>query len=132
MSFTGQAQPLSPVATPRDSRQNLPRNLPRDYYYEQLSSSGRPSGQYLLFRRLGRTVIGLEGRRQSEPACFRGFFNQGQIENVTRVSPPYRTSSRWQSLRGLVYDLNHYQATEHRLSDTENAALVRCIQAFSR
>lgn len=103
----GVSQPAIAQSPPPQSLslQNLPTG---EYYYQRPSPPGRPSRAYVLLRKVGRTVIGLDVRLR-ERACFRGFIEDNRIVDATRVLPPYQPDSQWQYGEGVMLDLDAYQ-----------------------
>jgi hypothetical protein len=108
-------------------------NLPTgEYRYERIAGAGRGRPAYVLLRKVGTTVIGLDARSLREQACFRGFIQDNQIVTATRIFPPYQPDSRWEHIEGLMVDLEQYQRVDREDSEADRAALQTCIEFFWR
>ncbi|MBD1867537.1 hypothetical protein H6F88_31150 [Oculatella sp. FACHB-28] len=117
--------PLMSNANPASSLENLPTG---EYYYEAIHAS-ETSSRSILFRKAGRTVIGVQmGANRS---CFRGFAEGNRIVNATRVFPPYDPASR-QDFQEEMLDLSQYSPVERAGRDRDRATLRTCIQFFWR
>ncbi len=103
-----------------------------NYYYEELASSQRGRRQYVLLRKAGRVVVGIEVGPKSGNACFKGFVEQNSVVTATRIFPPYAPDSRWEHQRGEAINLNRYRRTDWTGTDSDKAALLKCLQLFSR
>lgn len=109
------------------------RSLPDgNYYYEKLKFFKILGNRYLLFHKIGHTVIGIDVQSLSENSCFRGMVSQNSIVNVTRIFPPHDPASKWEVLQGKALDLNHYRKIDRASPASDRAALLRCIQVFSK
>ncbi|NJN56883.1 MAG: hypothetical protein HC879_04995 [Leptolyngbyaceae cyanobacterium SL_5_9] len=122
---------LTASATPDPSLENLPTG---EYYY-QPSFSGRGAGQFVWFRKAGRTVVGVM-RSEDGNFCFRGFAEGNQIVDATRVFPPYDPASR-QDFQEEMLDLGEYSQVERdgqvgRVREGDRTTLQTCIQFFWR
>lgn len=106
--------------------------LTGEYYYNRLDSSRMSGNRYLFFHKIGHTVIGIDVQSLSKNPCFRGMVNQNSIINVTRIFPPYDPASKWEFLQGKALDLNHYRKIDRASTASDRAALLRCIQVFSK
>lgn len=89
---------------------------PGEYYYENPSSFA-----YVLLRKSGRTVIGLDAQGR---ACFRGFIEGDHIVNATRVYPPYQPDSRLEHQDGIMLDLAQYQRAESPIAERDPAGMT--------
>jgi hypothetical protein len=88
--------------------------------------------QYILVRKAGHSVIGVDGRR-SQKICFRGFLDGNRIVNAMRVFPPYAPDSRWESSRsGEFINLSHYLQLDQSPTEDQAASLKPCLEFFSR
>ncbi|NJL40477.1 MAG: hypothetical protein HC840_25165 [Leptolyngbyaceae cyanobacterium RM2_2_4] len=105
-------------------------DLPTGEYYYQPSSSERALGQFVWFRKAGRTVVGMI-RSESGNFCFRGFAEGNQIVNATRVFPPYDPASR-QDFQEEMLDLSRYSQVEPDGREGDRTLLQSCIQFFWR
>lgn len=103
-----------------------------DYYYEKINSFKMSNNRYLLFHKIGHTVIGIDVQSLFENSCFRGMVSQNSIVNVTRIFPPYDPASKWEFLQGKAIELNHYRKIDRASTASDRAALLRCIQVFSK
>lgn len=104
--------------------------LPTGQYYYVDGASDRRHPPYLLLRKAGSTVIGVDGRSRMQP-CFRGFIKGDRIVNATRLFPPYRPDSTWDTQEELA-DLSQYQVVEQDPTDEQAETLRTCIQFFWR
>ena len=107
-------------------------NLPTGDYYYTKPHFETSKDRYLLFRKRGFTVIGVDMQFGSQKFCFRGVVKQNSIINVTRIFPPYDPASYWEFLQGKAVDLNSYRKIERVVTDNDRAALLTCIQVFWR
>ena len=108
-------------------------NLPTgQYLYEEKNIAATARSGYILVYKVGHTAIGIDGRSRLQSPCFRGFVEGNQIVNATRVFPPYRPDSRWESQRGEMVDLSHYQLSDRPISAEQVSTLRTCIQFFGR
>lgn len=137
---------LTPVALKTGTTGTLAaslESLPTGQYYYVNSNAGSDAGSnadaepaerrrqaYVLLRKAGTTVIGVDGRSQT-PTCFRGFIEGDRIIDATRVFPPYQPDSRWDTQEELV-NLSQYQAIEQPPSPEQAETLQTCIQFFWR
>lgn len=119
--------PLMSHATPVPSLEDLPTG---EYFYEEINTSERAPSQSVLLRKAGRTVIGVQIRRNGN-SCFRGFAAGNQIVNATRVFPPYDPASR-QDFQEEMLDLSQYSQVEREVGERDRATLQTCIQFFWR
>jgi hypothetical protein len=88
--------------------------------------------QYILVRKAGHSVIGVDSRR-SQNICFRGLLKGDRIVNAMRVFPPYAPDSRWESSRsGELVNLSHYLQLDQLPTEEQAAALKPCLEFFSR
>lgn len=88
--------------------------------------------QYILLRKAGHSVIGVDGRR-SQKVCFRGFLDGDRIINAMRVFPPYAPDSRWESSRsGELVNLSHYLQLDQLPTEEQADSLKPCLEFFSR
>jgi hypothetical protein len=88
--------------------------------------------QYLLMRKAGHSVIGVDGRR-SQKICFRGFLDGDRIVNAMRIFPPYAPDSRWESSRsGELVNLSQYVQLDQLPTEEQATSLKPCLEFFSR
>jgi hypothetical protein len=98
------------------------------YFYAALDAPE----QYLLMRKVGHSVIGVDGRR-SQKICFRGFLDGDRIVNAMRIFPPYAPDSRWESSRsGELVNLSQYVQLDQLPTEEQAASLKPCLEFFSR
>lgn len=133
-------QPTAPTAE-LTALENLPTG---QYYYQEppLRSSAQTSLNaganaphqlrqgYLLLRKAGHSVIGIDRRLRSRHACFRGFVEGDRIISTMRVFPPYRPDARWERQADMV-DLSRYQRVNRVPTAAEKTALQDCLAFFS-
>lgn len=106
-------------------------NLPTgNYYYERIRSE-KATNQYVLLRKAGHIVAGIEVRSRSGNPCFKGFANQNSVVDATRVFPPYEPASKWEHQKGEALNLNSYRRIERVITTSDQAALMKCIRVFS-
>jgi hypothetical protein len=89
------------------------------------------SGQSVLLRKAGRTVIGVQLGSGSGNPCFRGFVQGNRIVNATRVFPPYNPAAR-SDFQPEMFDLSEYSQVEAAVSEADRATLQTCMQFFWR
>lgn len=114
-------------ATRAASLESLPTG---QYYYVTSDAEERRGQSYVLLRKAGTTVIGVDGRSPT-PACFRGFIKDDRIIDATRVFPPYQPDSRWDTQQDLM-NLSQYQVIEQDPTDEQAETLQTCMQFFWR
>ena len=123
-----------PLPAPASESSGSLENLPAGQYYYRVTSRDpepeQPQG-YVLLRKAGHSVIGIDRRSLNQASCFRGFLAGSRIVNATRIFPPYQPDSKWDR-RGELLDLSRYQSIEHHVTDEEADALHRCLAFFSR
>jgi len=107
-------------------------NLPTGQYYYENVAGGRVEQGYILLRKIGRTVVGIDGRSRTQSPCFRGFLEGDRIVDATRIYPPYHTDSRWDAHRGEMVDLGDYQRVNRAITDEQAETLITCLRIFSR
>lgn len=108
--------------------QTILEQLPTGLYYYSQPNPKRPN--FVLFRKSGSTIIGLDHRSATAPACFRGFIDGNQIINTTRVFAPYQPDSQLQ--QGQTIDLTAYSVTEDTVPEDASTTLKTCISFFWR
>lgn len=114
---------------PSLSLEDLP---PGEYYYEGSYSSEMRGSQYVLLRKVGKTVIGLEVQSRSRNPCFRGFAEENRIIDATRLFPPYHPDSKWEFQQGEALNLNRYHRVEQVGTTGDRETLQTCIGVFWR
>lgn len=114
-------------ATSTASLESLPTG---QYYYVASEADKRRTTAYVLLRKAGTTVIGVDGRSPM-PACFRGFITGDRIIDATRVFPPYQPDSRLDTQEELM-NLSQYQVIEQDPTDEQAETLQTCMQFFWR
>ncbi|NEQ26964.1 MAG: hypothetical protein F6K28_49695 [Microcoleus sp. SIO2G3] len=111
------------------SLEDLP---PGEYYYEGSYSPQMKGNQYVLLRKSGKTVVGLEVRSRSRNPCFRGFADENRIVNATRVFPPYHPDSKWEFQQGEALNMNQYHRVDQAGTTSDRETLQTCLQVFWR
>lgn len=127
IGFNQVASQHKAIAITTPALENLPTG---QYYYVQSEASVPERQRYVLLRKAGSTVIGIDARSRLH-SCFRGFIKGDRIVDATRVFPPYQPDSRWDTQDELV-DLSQYQTIEPDLTDEQSETLQTCIQFFWR
>lgn len=112
-------------------------DLPTGQYYYHVANPRATNPHprergYLLLRKAGNTVIGIDRRSLSRNPCFRGFAEGDWITDATRVFPPYQPNSRLDFQEGEWIDLKQYQQAEPTLTAEQTAELQTCIDFFWR
>jgi hypothetical protein len=102
------------------------------YYYIRKNTPPQTHAGYVLLRKAGRTVIGVDGRIPLQPVCFRGFIHANQIIHATRVYPPYQPDSRWEVNRDVMVELSSFEPVDRLPSPEQLKTLQTCIQFFWR
>jgi hypothetical protein len=103
------------------------------YYYQSVGAADARERGYVLLRKAGKTVIGIDRRELSRRnPCFRGFAEGDRITNATQVFPPYQPDSRLDFQAGEWMDLAQYQQSEPTLTVQQTAELQTCIEFFWR
>jgi hypothetical protein len=119
-----------PTDRPNRSQTQL-EDLPTGQYYYEVPTPTQAEPRFVLLRKAGRGVIGLD-RRSTSNICFRGFLEGDRIVNAVRVFPPYHPDSKWDSRGGELMNLSRYQQVDRKITATEATALQTCLQFFSR
>ncbi|NEQ27193.1 MAG: hypothetical protein F6K28_50945 [Microcoleus sp. SIO2G3] len=127
MSFVQSLFALLPIVLAQASSVEM---LPTGEYYYESTGAGRP--QYVLLRKAGRTVIGVDLQAIGEPVCFRGWLEGDAVVNATWMLPPYQPDSRLTHEDGVLLDLTSYRPATDTPSREERAALRSCIHFFWR
>ncbi|HEY9644007.1 MAG TPA: hypothetical protein V6C57_26180 [Coleofasciculaceae cyanobacterium] len=128
MALTPADQLTNPMHLLHTQLEDLPTG---QYYYEVPDSSARAERRYVLLRKAGHGVIGLD-RRSTSNICFRGFLDGDRILNAVQIFPPYHPDSKWASQDGELMDLSRYQRVDREITDEKTVALQTCLQFFSR
>lgn len=102
------------------------------YYYVRKNIPPQTQAGYVLLRKAGRTVIGVDGRIPNQPVCFRGFIHANQITHATRIYPPYQPDSRWEVNREVMVELSSFEPVDRLPSEEQLKTLQTCIQFFWR
>lgn len=118
----------SPAQAESVKLENMPAG---NYYYERLRFSEVARNQYVLLRKVGHTVAGIEVRGRSGNPCFKGFVEQNSVVDATRVLPPYNPASKWEHQKGEMLNLDTYRRIDRTFTARDNAALQKCIRVFS-
>lgn len=106
-------------------------NLPTgNYYYENLRSE-RVGNQYIVLRKVGHVVVGVDVQSRLRNPCFKGFVEQNSIVDATRIFPPYDPASKWEHRKGEVFNLDSYRRIEQTFTASDNTALQKCLRVFS-
>jgi hypothetical protein len=133
--FTGLLLGLSilvPASLAQETRAMLETLPTGQYYYVRKDTPPQTQAGYVLLRKTGRTVIGVDGRIQAQPVCFRGFIAANQITHATRVYPPYQPDSRWEVDRDVMVELSTYEQVDRSPTAEQLKTLQTCIQYFWR
>ena len=102
-----------------------------NYYYQGLRFSEVARSPYILLRKVGHTVAGVEVRGRVGNPCFKGFVDQNSVVDATRVFPPYNPDSEWKHQKGEMFNLDSYRRIERTFTASDNAALQKCLRVFS-
>lgn len=106
-------------------------NLPTgNYYYENLRSE-KVGNQYIVLRKVGHVVVGVDVQSRFRNPCFKGFVEQNRIVDATRIFSPYDPASKWDHRKGEVFNLDSYRRIEQTFTASDNAALQKCLRVFS-
>ena len=106
---------------------------PNGEYFFRGSPSSELSGEsYLLLRKWGRIVVGMDARLPLEIACFKGFIEDNKIVDATRVLPPYTPDADWAYQPGEMLDLDSYERSTEPSIEVDREMLEVCLQVFSR
>ena len=107
-------------------------NMPTgNYYYEGLRFSEVARSPYILLRKVGHAVAGVEIRGRVGNPCFKGFLDQNSVVDATRVLPPYNPASKWEHQKGEMFNLDSYRRIDRTFTASDNAALQKCLRVFS-
>jgi hypothetical protein len=128
LAFSSTNQPIDRPNTSHIQLEDLPTG---QYYYEVPTSLTQAEPRFVLLRKAGRGIIGLD-RRSTSNICFRGFLEGDRIINAVRVFPPYHPDSKWDAREGELMNLSRYQQVDRKITTAEATALQTCLQFFSR
>lgn len=118
------------------SKHSLQKLTDGDYFYGQSRSVNQDGVRYVIFRKIGLTVIGRDYRYRSTDdwECFRGRINGNSIVDVTAGSQIFfkRTgTTRWEFGASEPKDLNKfYRLQFNQIPANAKSGFLSCIEVF--
>jgi hypothetical protein len=129
----GYRQSDSTVAQSRQTIQSLPDG---DYLYGEVSYPNQGGRKYVIFRKSGNVITGLEYTRNTDAlSCFQGSVNSNIIANATIAEwpePDPRSSVRVLFSTGKSIDLSRlYRINGFDSQVSSTASIRKCNQVFA-
>lgn len=125
---------FSSSLTPAEAKQTV-ESLPDGNYFYGESSDPRESGaDYVVFRKINDTVIGVSYKYQTDAvSCFQGKADQNAVTNMTVVTPELGNSGATEESdsSGHTMDLTGFNKLRVDQAPQGNPNLQKCLQRFA-